>query len=142
MTTPTHDTTSLIAEAITDYYGVRCPDHEPDCACCKAWAAYDVFAGRIQEINRTLTQPENAPILSANVNMPTREEVADYINVCRNRVWTPFETADFILALFAPALAAAEKRGMEKAADIYATASDWGYFSAAEAAIRAEMEKM
>lgn len=33
--------TDLIAEAITAHYGERCPDFEPECWCCKAWASYD-----------------------------------------------------------------------------------------------------
>lgn len=34
---------SLIAEALTDYYGPRCPDFEPECHCCKAWAQFDML---------------------------------------------------------------------------------------------------
>lgn len=37
---------SLIAEALTDYYGPRCPDFEPECHCCKAWAQFDAIAAR------------------------------------------------------------------------------------------------
>lgn len=33
--------TDLIAEALTEYYGDRCPDHAPGCPCCDAWAEYD-----------------------------------------------------------------------------------------------------
>ena len=32
---------SLIKEAITEYFGPRCPDHEPECIVCQAWAEYD-----------------------------------------------------------------------------------------------------
>lgn len=31
----------LIAHAITDYYGERCPEYDADCFCCKAWAEFD-----------------------------------------------------------------------------------------------------
>lgn len=31
----------LIAEAITEYYGDRCPTDVPGCFCCDAWAQYD-----------------------------------------------------------------------------------------------------
>jgi hypothetical protein len=32
---------SLIAEALTDYFGIRCDTVDPDCACCRAWAELD-----------------------------------------------------------------------------------------------------
>lgn len=28
---------------IANYWGPRCPDFEPDCPCCKAWAAFDTL---------------------------------------------------------------------------------------------------
>lgn len=33
----------LIAEAITEAFGERCPDFEPSCYCCQAWAEYDAL---------------------------------------------------------------------------------------------------
>lgn len=36
---------NFIAEAITDYFGPRCPDTEPGCPCCDAWAQYDGLRG-------------------------------------------------------------------------------------------------
>ena len=30
-----------VEEAITDYWGERCPDYEPECPTCQAWAEYD-----------------------------------------------------------------------------------------------------
>jgi hypothetical protein len=30
-------------EWATAYWGVRCPDFEKDCFCCKAWAAVDAL---------------------------------------------------------------------------------------------------
>lgn len=32
---------SLIAEAITDYLGERCPEYAEGCFCCEAWAEFD-----------------------------------------------------------------------------------------------------
>ena len=32
-----------VAEAITEHWGERCPDFEPTCWCCKAWAQYDAL---------------------------------------------------------------------------------------------------
>jgi hypothetical protein len=32
---------ALIAEAITDYLGERCPDYAEGCFCCEAWAEFD-----------------------------------------------------------------------------------------------------
>lgn len=34
-----------IGEAIKDYWGDRCPDSDPDCACCQAWAEFDRLTG-------------------------------------------------------------------------------------------------
>ena len=31
----------LIKQAIKKYYGKRCPDFEPECIVCQAWAEYD-----------------------------------------------------------------------------------------------------
>lgn len=31
----------LIKKAIKEYYGKRCPDFEPECIVCQAWAEYD-----------------------------------------------------------------------------------------------------
>ena len=36
-----------IAEAITGQWGERCPDYEPQCACCAAWAQYDALKARV-----------------------------------------------------------------------------------------------
>lgn len=35
---------SKIEEAITEYYGPRCPDVYPGCPCCDAWAEYDALS--------------------------------------------------------------------------------------------------
>ncbi|MDX5412885.1 MAG: hypothetical protein LPK02_07540 [Rhodobacterales bacterium] len=32
-----------IKEAITEHYGPRCPDTEPGCPCCDAWAEFDLL---------------------------------------------------------------------------------------------------
>lgn len=32
-----------IAKAITEAFGERCPDFDPDCHCCRAWDAYDTL---------------------------------------------------------------------------------------------------
>lgn len=37
------DAGDLIAECITEQYGERCPDFEPGCYCCQAWAQYDAL---------------------------------------------------------------------------------------------------
>jgi hypothetical protein len=36
--------TDYIAEAITAQWGERCPDADPECFCCLAWAQYDRIA--------------------------------------------------------------------------------------------------
>lgn len=35
----------LVAEAIEEAFGERCPDFEPACYCCQAWAQYDALKG-------------------------------------------------------------------------------------------------
>jgi len=30
---------------VTRIYGVRCPDHDADCHCCKAWKEHDELFG-------------------------------------------------------------------------------------------------
>ena len=37
--TPTNN--NLVHEAVEFYWGKRCPDHDPDCPTCKAYALYD-----------------------------------------------------------------------------------------------------
>ena len=32
---------TLLEEAISEYFGKRCPDFEPGCPCCRAWAEFD-----------------------------------------------------------------------------------------------------
>jgi hypothetical protein len=31
----------LLEEAVKEYYGERCPDHNPGCIVCQAWAEFD-----------------------------------------------------------------------------------------------------
>lgn len=38
----------LIAYAITETFGGRCPDYEETCPCCKAWGQYDALAAAEQ----------------------------------------------------------------------------------------------
>ena len=35
------DRAELIEEALTEWYGPRCPDFADGCPCCLAWAEYD-----------------------------------------------------------------------------------------------------
>lgn len=37
------DNKNYIAEAITAHWGERCPDTEPGCPCCDAWAQFDTI---------------------------------------------------------------------------------------------------
>ena len=34
-----------VEEAITDYWGKRCPEHEDGCPACEAWKQYDQLVG-------------------------------------------------------------------------------------------------
>jgi len=48
--------TNLIEDAITDYWGERCPDHEWGCDVCAAWNQYDMLtqAKAFQQITDSL----------------------------------------------------------------------------------------
>jgi hypothetical protein len=39
----------LTAEEITEWYGERCPDFEPGCPRCVAWARHDHLAAMLAE---------------------------------------------------------------------------------------------
>lgn len=41
----------LIAYAITETFGERCPDYEETCPCCKAWEQYDARESYANLIN-------------------------------------------------------------------------------------------
>ena len=32
---------NMIEEAVKNYYGERCPDHDADCIICQAWEEFD-----------------------------------------------------------------------------------------------------
>jgi hypothetical protein len=34
---------NLVEEAVTEYFGERCPEYEPGCACCEGWKQYDTL---------------------------------------------------------------------------------------------------
>lgn len=42
-----------IAEAITEWFGPRCPDFEPECPCCLSWAEYDLLMRLEAELEET-----------------------------------------------------------------------------------------
>lgn len=42
----------LIAQAIVEAFGERCPDHDPDCHTCRVWAQYDALASNRQKLER------------------------------------------------------------------------------------------
>ena len=63
-----NDTTpamNLIAEALTDFYGERCPNFAPGCTCCEAWAQYDEFMARPK-----MGEAREAPPFNPPENMP------------------------------------------------------------------------
>jgi hypothetical protein len=37
----------LIAEAIKEWFGERCPEDQPGCACCDAWHQYDELRAKL-----------------------------------------------------------------------------------------------
>lgn len=34
---------NMIEEAVKNYYGERCPDHDADCIICQAWEEFDTI---------------------------------------------------------------------------------------------------
>ena len=51
----------LVAEAITEAFGERCPDFEPECHCCKAWAEFDritTLEAELQKAREALSELE------------------------------------------------------------------------------------
>lgn len=43
-----------IEEAITEHWGERCPDHEPECPTCQAWGELDKLLDERAEAYRLL----------------------------------------------------------------------------------------
>ena len=44
----------MIEEAIKNYYGERCPDHDADCIVCKAWQEFDT----IEYVHKPMSKDE------------------------------------------------------------------------------------
>ena len=71
----------LIAEAITEAFGERCPDFEPECHCCKVWKQYDHLVSATERAAK-IAQAEKAKAIAI---YPVGEQrgiavaVADYI---------------------------------------------------------------
>jgi len=39
---------SQLHEALLEYFGERCADHDPECAVCQGWAEYDAVVNALQ----------------------------------------------------------------------------------------------
>lgn len=50
---------NLIEEAITEHWGERCLDHEPECPVCKAWGQLDNLCREYADMYRTLKRVRN-----------------------------------------------------------------------------------
>ena len=48
--------TDRIKEAITEWWGERCKDHEPGCAICDAWAEFDALNITPEGVARALAR--------------------------------------------------------------------------------------
>lgn len=60
----------LIAEAITEQFGERCPDFDANCHCCKVWQQYHALKADADEIKKQIHRATNAEyMLSAYRNM-------------------------------------------------------------------------
>lgn len=70
---------SRIEEAITDYWGQRCPDFNAGCATCQAWAELDALkASQWQDIS-TAPDSEHERVLTFTPSMvnPVNVQIAD-----------------------------------------------------------------
>ena len=66
-----------IAEAITGQWGERCPDYEPQCACCAAWAQYDALTNAKR--TRKVPIPDRAQIIADyRAGTPVADVLAKY----------------------------------------------------------------
>ncbi len=48
----------MIEEAIKNYWGERCPDHDADCVVCQAWKEFDT----IEYIHKPMSKDELAKV--------------------------------------------------------------------------------
>ena len=58
---------NLVEEAVTEYFGERCPEYEPGCACCEGWKQYDVM--RAYALGVLWTIEELSKLELAHVNL-------------------------------------------------------------------------
>ena len=72
----------LIADAIREHWGERCPDFDPECWCCRAWAEYD-------EITRL--RAENERLRAA------LREVMDDLTLISKNHWLPVGLLDDVI---------------------------------------------
>ena len=82
----------LIADAIREYWGERCPDFEPGCPCCRAWIEYD-------EITRL--RADNERLRAA------LKEIADF------HTWEDISNEECMRDIARAALAAQQETGHE-----------------------------
>jgi hypothetical protein len=89
---------SLIAELITEQYGERCPDFDPDCWACKAWAEYDKLTLPAAESGwrDIASAPKDRPFLAYGSYLyPGDKFVTEYTMIaefsCGDAEW-PFRT--------------------------------------------------
>ena len=63
---------NLIEEALTEYFGERCPDYHKECVCCKAWKEYDLMT-RDYEASKTELLKKMDNIIEMIKDMDTDE---------------------------------------------------------------------
>jgi len=68
----------LIADAITEQYGERCPDYEPECWCCKVWKQYDALTSLAAEVE-ALKRERDELIASTGEHITVRSEQREHI---------------------------------------------------------------
>lgn len=60
----------LIAESITEAFGERCSDFNPDCWCCRAWKQYDDIGFVLEIANRNEQSAEGDRLATSRAAHP------------------------------------------------------------------------
>lgn len=68
--------------AITHVWGERCPDFEPNCPCCRAWAEFD----KTERLRAALERAADALLRAEDV-------LAEYANILSKEPWAADATS-------------------------------------------------
>jgi hypothetical protein len=69
---------NLIEEAMVEHWGRRCPDFEPECACCKAWLEYDSLVKQPKGIVSTMTPEQREEAVAFKGSILSGEQIRPF----------------------------------------------------------------